>query len=97
MSANVVQPQNDGEPWEWHIVETYKGLINLSIEALKALLLINGGAAVAILAYLGNLASRTSLAHLPTGREKRVTLFCCWRLIHYSCLFRCVFHTASTL
>ena len=51
--------------WEWHITETFKGLVTLSIEALKALLLINGGAAVAILAYLGNLGSRTSIAHLP--------------------------------
>jgi len=57
--------QNEGKPWEWHITETFKGLINLSIEGLKALLLINGGAAVAILAYLGNLAARTSVAHLP--------------------------------
>jgi len=62
------EPQN-GTPWEWHIVETFKGLINLSIEALKALLLINGGAAVAILAYLGNLASRTSVANLPNMRN----------------------------
>jgi hypothetical protein len=44
----------NGAPWEWHIVETFKGLIALSIEALKALLLINGGAAVALLAYLGS-------------------------------------------
>jgi hypothetical protein len=57
------EPQN-GTPWEWHIVETFKGLINLSIEALKALLLINGGAAVVILAYLGNLVSHP-VAHLP--------------------------------
>jgi hypothetical protein len=29
--------QNEGESWEWHIIETFKGLINLSIELLKAL------------------------------------------------------------
>jgi hypothetical protein len=58
------EPKN-GTPWEWHIAETFKGLINLGIETLKALLLINGGAAVAILAYLGSLASRPSIAHLP--------------------------------
>ncbi len=29
--------QNEGEPWEWHIIETFKGLINLFIELLKAL------------------------------------------------------------
>jgi hypothetical protein len=66
----MTDPQNAGEPWEWHIVETFKGLINLSIEALKALLLINGGAAVAILAYLGNLASHdSSAAHLPNMKN----------------------------
>ena len=57
------EPQNDG-PWKWHIGETFKGLITLSIELLKALLLINGGAAVAILAYLGNLVHGSG-AHLP--------------------------------
>src|SRR5258707_4450487 len=69
----MTDPQNDDKPWEWHIAETFKGLISLSIEALKALLLINGGAAIAILAYLGNLASRTSLAHLP---EVKNALLC---------------------
>jgi hypothetical protein len=55
----------EGDAWEWHIQETFKGLIALSIEALKAMLLINGGAAVAILAYLGSLASRSPSVHLP--------------------------------
>jgi hypothetical protein len=51
---------------EWHLTETYKSLITLSIEALKTLALLNGGAAVAILAYLGNLASHAPApAHLP--------------------------------
>ena len=59
-------PRLEGEPWEWHIQETFKGLISLSIEALKVLLLINGGAAVAVLAYLGNLASRVPSAHQPS-------------------------------
>ena len=61
----IPDPQNEGEPWQWHIEETFKGLISLSIELLKALLLINGGAAVAVLAYLGSLASHGSVAHLP--------------------------------
>jgi hypothetical protein len=59
----------NGTPWQWHIEETFKGLIALSIELLKALLLINGGAAVAILAYLGSLASRPSIAHLPNMKN----------------------------
>ena len=51
---------------EWHLTETYKGLITLSIEGLKILALINGGAAVAVLTYLGNLASRSPVpAHIP--------------------------------
>jgi hypothetical protein len=53
-------------PPEWHLTETYKGLITLSVEALKLLALVNGGAAVAVLTYLGNLASRSPPAvHLP--------------------------------
>jgi hypothetical protein len=63
------ESQNGDEPWQWHIVETFKGLINLSIEALKALLLINGGAAVAILAYLGSLTSRGAVAHPPNMKN----------------------------
>jgi hypothetical protein len=47
--------------WDFHLEETYKGLIPLSIEAIKMLALVNGGAAVAILAYLGNIAG-----HAPT-------------------------------
>jgi hypothetical protein len=35
-------------------LETYKSLINISIEGFKFLALANGGAAVALLAYLGN-------------------------------------------
>ena len=38
---------------EDHLVETYKSLVLISIEGLKALLLINGGAVVALLAFLG--------------------------------------------
>lgn len=49
--------------WEWHIEETYKALITISIEALKLLALVNGGAAVAVLTYLGNLAVHSG--HLP--------------------------------
>ena len=33
----MADSQHEGEPWEWHIIETFKGLINLSIELLKAL------------------------------------------------------------
>lgn len=50
--------------WEWHLAETYKALITISVEALKLLALANGGAAVAVLTYLGNLAGKPG-AHLP--------------------------------
>lgn len=36
-----------------HVVETYKSLISISVEAFKALQWLNGGAVVALLAYIG--------------------------------------------
>jgi hypothetical protein len=49
--------------------ETYKSLITLTVEALKMLALVNGGAAIAILTYVGNLASRQPTpGHLPDIR-----------------------------
>lgn len=41
-----------------HRIETYKSMITLSIEGFKFSALANGGAAVALLAYLGNVASK---------------------------------------
>src|SRR6266436_4073369 len=61
--------------WDFHPEETYKSLITISVEALKTLALVNGGAAVAILAYLGNLASRS-----PTGRLSDMT----WALVCFA-------------
>ncbi len=40
-------------------LETYRSLVSLGCESLKALQLLNGGAIVALLAYLG----QSSLAH----------------------------------
>jgi hypothetical protein len=37
-------------------IETFKSLTLISLEGLKLIALINGGAAVALLAYLGNVA-----------------------------------------
>ena len=45
---------------DWHKSETYKSLITISIEGFKFCALANGGAVVAILAYLGNVASKTA-------------------------------------
>jgi hypothetical protein len=49
----------------WHLTETYKSLIAISVEALKLLVLVNGGAAIALLAYLGSFASRASAGVSP--------------------------------
>lgn len=45
-----------------HALETFKSLITISVEGLKTLLLINGGAIVAILAFLGQSPLGTTLA-----------------------------------
>lgn len=47
---------------EEHAAETYRSLITVSVEGFKTLLLINGGAVVAILAYLGQSAHGSALA-----------------------------------
>jgi hypothetical protein len=41
-----------------HFNETYKSLIAMSVEGFKFCALANGGAAVAILAYLGNVVGK---------------------------------------
>jgi hypothetical protein len=65
-NAQLTSLQSQPRTSEWHLTETYKSLITLSVEAGKTLALINGGAAVAILAYLGNLVSHTPApAHVP--------------------------------
>ena len=45
-------------PDNQHFIETYKSLITLSIEGFKFCALANGGAAIALLSYLGNLAGK---------------------------------------
>lgn len=49
-----------------HWLETYKSLVTLSIEGFKFSALINGGAAVALLAYLGNVSCK--IMSLPDMR-----------------------------
>ena len=44
-----------------HAIETYKSLIQISVEGMKLLAVLNGGAAVALLAYMGNIASKCAL------------------------------------
>lgn len=43
-----------------HAIETYKSLIQISVEGMKLLALLNGGAAVALLAFLGNLVGKNN-------------------------------------
>ena len=45
-------------------LETYKSMIAIGTEALKALQLINGGAIVALLAYVGQDSQRPHIAEL---------------------------------
>jgi hypothetical protein len=45
-----------------HAIETYKSLVTLSLEGLKAILLINGGAVVAMLTFLGHAQHGEKLA-----------------------------------
>jgi hypothetical protein len=56
--------QRDNGPWEWHIQETFKGLVTLSVEALKVIALVNGGAAVAILTFCGNISAKGDSSYL---------------------------------
>jgi hypothetical protein len=52
-----------------HDSETYKSMISISVEAMKSLLLVNGGAVIAVLSYLGaiNNPAVASQAGLPLG------------------------------
>lgn len=45
-----------------HAIETYRSLISISVEGLKSIMLLNGGAIVALLAYLGQASSGPRLA-----------------------------------
>lgn len=71
MSAPSIQKE--------HAVETYKSLIQISVEGMKLLAVFNGGAAVALLSYLGNLAGK----NIPVPNMKcsmgcfLAGLFCC--------------------
>ena len=68
----MVTTPNPPTPAEWHLTETYKGLLTISVEALKMLALVNGGAAVALLTYIGN--ARSPIPGQPSGI--RVALLC---------------------
>ena len=50
---------------EDHQLETYKSMISIALEAMKSVVLLNGGAVVALLAFLGQVASRGQ--HVPNA------------------------------
>ncbi len=58
----------------WHLQETYKSLITISVECLKMLAIVNGGAAVAVLTYLGTWETSPVTRHLAnlqfTSRQR---------------------------
>jgi hypothetical protein len=61
-----------GTTQQWHISETYKGLVTLSVEALKMLMLINGAAAISLLTYIGNLQQ----GKVPHGVNMPLLWYC---------------------
>lgn len=50
------------QPNDAHFIETYKSLITISVEGFKFCALVNGGSAVALLAYLGNVVGKGAAA-----------------------------------
>ena len=64
---------------EEHAIETYRSLISITLAGLKTLMLINGGAVVAILAYLGQSPQGPVLAPRvlwPLGAFVAGVVFC---------------------
>lgn len=64
------QDENRSPVMDEHQIETYKSMLNIGAEATKALVLLNGGAVVAVLAYLGQVSDRAAVAarcRWPTG------------------------------
>ena len=49
-----------------HALETYKSLITISVEVVKTLLYLNGGAIVALLAYVGQAQNGPAVAKNAT-------------------------------
>lgn len=72
-----------------HRIETYKSLITLSIEGFKYSILVNGGAAVALLAYLGKVVGRAGSAapdmRMPMGAFLVGLLFCGFAMVSAYC------------
>jgi hypothetical protein len=54
-----------------HALETFKSLISISVELLRSLLLLNGGAIVALLAYIGQASNGAVVALGAVFRSPR--------------------------
>lgn len=68
----MTDPQSDAEPTDrrWEFFQTTRDAVFKSIDVLlKTIILINGGAAVAILAFIGSLASHN---RIQTGQLNHV-------------------------
>jgi len=48
----------DEELKNYHTIETYKSMIQFGMFGLRLVLIINGGAMIALLAFLGNIANK---------------------------------------
>jgi hypothetical protein len=62
-----------------HAQETYKSMLSISVEGMKALLLINGAAIVSLLTFLGNAKVGKELAKcvgLPLAAFVSGVVFC---------------------
>jgi hypothetical protein len=72
---------------ECQIVEAFKGVVTLSTEVVKMLALANGGAAVALLAFLGNIEHNQGthpVAHFPTYPILPLQSYFVTPLLHFS-------------
>ena len=58
------------DEWQRHetFKETFKAMMILPVEGLKIICWINGGAAIAVLTYVGNFAAKSSTAQLQSIR-----------------------------
>src|SRR5216683_1801056 len=63
--GSVSKTEDPSARWKDHLLETYRGLLAFGVEGLKGLMLINGGAAITVLAYLGNIIPRAPITHPP--------------------------------
>jgi hypothetical protein len=61
-----MRDRNEGT--DWHAEETYKGLIQIALSALRFGVFANGGAAVALLTFLGNVKAEAAGLPLPAAK-----------------------------